>query len=246
MSSFSMPFSSSSSALCLCQSPFSGKRHHSFPWRFSSQSCSGTPQAPRAIVLPIQLSETGICGGPSAVDHKVWGLVECQQFFYQTSMTLDASQSTVRILADGGKWVCGFERIGKKENSVVYSISIFPPLRMSQLTDSDSQLVIIDESSFEASIHEHALGCPVTGTSSVSNRCAITRGFIVTINSLLSIPSLAQTQLHLPSPLARTSGLTQPAKKTSTVPRITRLPKQILSNTLMKKNGHTFHRHFKD
>jgi hypothetical protein len=123
---------------------FSGKRHHSFPWRFSSQSCSRTPQAPRAIVPPIQLSETGICGGPSEVDHEVWGLVECQQFFYQTSMALDASQNTARILADGSKWVCGFERIAKKENSVVYSIRIFVPLRISQLTDSDSQPGIID------------------------------------------------------------------------------------------------------
>jgi len=198
MSSFSMPFSSSSSALCLCQSPFSGKRHHSFPWRFSSQSCSGTPQAHRAIVLPIQLSETGICGGPSEVDHEVWGLVEMSAVLLPNKYGLDASQNTARILADGGKWVCGFERIATKENSVVSSISIFPPLRMSQLTDSDSQPGIIDESSFEASIHEHAPGCPVTGTSSVSNRCAITRGFIVTISSLLSIPSLAQTQLHLP------------------------------------------------
>jgi len=59
-------------------------------------------------------------------------------------MALDASQNTARILADGSKWVCGFERIAKKENSVVYSIRIFVPLRISQLTDSDSQPGIID------------------------------------------------------------------------------------------------------
>ena len=71
----------------------------------------------------------------------------------------------IGTLADGGKWVCGLERIAAKKNCVIYSVGELryvkfmfkPSCQLSILTG------ISKESSFEASLLEKVPGCQVYG-----------------------------------------------------------------------------------
>lgn len=71
----------------------------------------------------------------------------------------------VGVLGDGGKWVCGVERLATQEKCVVYSFGAFFLLSRSTKwpTVETRYTGINGESSFEASLLERAPGCEVWG-----------------------------------------------------------------------------------
>ncbi len=68
------------------------------------------------------------------------------------------------MLGDGGKWVCGMERIAKQEKCVIYS---FGASNLASSLAARGLIVgcagINGESSFEAALLERAPGCEVWG-----------------------------------------------------------------------------------
>ena len=68
------------------------------------------------------------------------------------------------MLGDGGKWVCGMERIAKQPECVIYS---FGASEIAYLFATRRLIVvhtgINGESSFEAALLERAPGCEVWG-----------------------------------------------------------------------------------
>jgi hypothetical protein len=80
----------------------------------------------------------------------------------------------VGTLGDGGKWVCGLDRVAKQDKCVIYSFGPFhsipfshplPPAPQRRLTSIFSQNFtgINGESSFESTLLQRAPGCEVWG-----------------------------------------------------------------------------------
>lgn len=82
----------------------------------------------------------------------------------------------IGTLGDGGKWICGLERITAKKDCVIYSVGELRYLANSCFTSSKLSIFtgINGESSFEASLLENVPGCQVYGYDySVKSVCAI-------------------------------------------------------------------------
>jgi hypothetical protein len=78
-------------------------------------------------------------------------------------------------LGDGGKWVCGVERLAKQKKCVVYSFGLFLLYMLSDEWADGRRIIVLilvvrhvcsginGESSFEATLLERAPGCEVWG-----------------------------------------------------------------------------------
>ena len=83
------------------------------------------------------------------------------------------------MLGDGGKWVCGLDRIAKQDKCVIYSFGQlipFPRSNSAEHTDLDPASVtgVENESSFESTVLQRAPSCEVWGYDySVDSVCAL-------------------------------------------------------------------------
>jgi len=68
----------------------------------------------------------------------------------------------IGTLGDGGKYVCGLERVAKKPKCVVYSVGMYL-LKWCTVPPLTSCAGINGESSFEAAILENTSGCEIWG-----------------------------------------------------------------------------------
>jgi hypothetical protein len=74
----------------------------------------------------------------------------------------------IGALGDGGKWVCGVERLARQKKCVVYSFGASPSRRHAKNAEgADCRRYVYTgingESSFEAGLLERAPGCEVWG-----------------------------------------------------------------------------------
>lgn len=74
--------------------------------------------------------------------------------------------SHIGALGNGGKWVCGMERIEKKADCVIYSVGACDylyPGPTHEIYIASALAGLNGESSFESSVLERAPGCQVYG-----------------------------------------------------------------------------------
>src|SRR5579863_2335105 len=72
----------------------------------------------------------------------------------------------IGVIGDGGKWVCGLQRVAKQKKCVIYSFgSPFFPLILPPfvVTPTCYMIGVNGESSFEATLLKRAPGCEVWG-----------------------------------------------------------------------------------
>jgi len=72
----------------------------------------------------------------------------------------------IGVIGDGGKWVCGLQRVANQKKCVIYSfgLSFFPSiLPPSVVTPTRFMIGVNGESSFEATLLKRAPNCEVWG-----------------------------------------------------------------------------------
>jgi len=97
-----------------------------------------TLKARKALIRKLGPTKEDIMSYPNTGSYTMWD-------FFIPSFQCPHHVERIGVLGDGGKWVCGMERIAKQPECVIYSFGIN------------------GESSFEAALLERAPGCEVWG-----------------------------------------------------------------------------------